>query len=631
MRKIYLSLLIAFFAISVNAQAPKTIEKPENVSTINRNIFDYVPASPVIARPASQQRIYAKQTYPPVLVGTTLNDHQSNAAVYRRIKTFSGNEISVVWMTSSDGPLTSYGGRGTGYNHFAAGAWGAVGSSRIEPYRAGYPCLDFSSVMNKEVVFSHKIDTSGKSGGLLFTNNLGIGGSIWTSQVVLDTPSITTHPSALWPRIAISGNYIHVIASYTPPTGSGPQTDTVIMNGVRSPTVYSRYNISTSTWEVKNSTLPGYNSTRWYDGNADSYSIDANGTNVAILMGGLSNDISFWKSTDNGHTWTNKIIDSFPVPAYKYDNTDFDTTYVSDGAMNVMMDGTGKAHCFWGRGRVLHNSGTQANSISYFPSQNAVDYWYEGRPDSIKGQIGYSPDVNGDGLYDPGTIDAGSRYGNLSAVTMPYATVDGSGNIFLIYSGLTEGDQNGQKECYRDVYCVYSTNNGVTWSTPRDLTAQFGLQSEEMFASTPQILGSKLQMTYMQSDQVGFYSSSNTTGNPNKTGTFNIMYAEIPLADIIQNSVGINTVTANDLFTINQNFPNPFRGSTTIPVNLKTNSDVNISVMNVVGQTVFVQKFEKAQPGINNFSMDLSNLKAGVYFYTVEVQGYKSSSRMVIE
>ncbi|MFI5222617.1 MAG: T9SS type A sorting domain-containing protein, partial [Bacteroidia bacterium] len=516
-------------------------------------------------------------------------------------------------------------GRGTGYNNFNGTSWGQVTNNRIEQYRAGYPALDYSSVLNKEIIFSHKIDTASRSGGLLFNTNMTLGSSTWSAQVVLDTPSVTTHCSVLWPRIAVSGNYIHVIGAYTSPTALQP--DSVIMSNVREPNVYSRYNIATSSWEVKNTTLPYYNGTRWYSGSTDAYSIDAQGSNVAILIGGLTNDISFWKSTDNGTTWSYKIIDSFSVAAFNY--TGFlDTTICSDGSVNVKLDASGKAHCFWGRAKVVQS--TTPGSISLYLAQNAIDYWYEGRGGAVTPQIAYCPDLNNNGQFDPGTIDGTSRYGNLSACTMPAATMDSAGNIFLVYSGLTEDDIDGSGHSFRDVFCVYSINNGLTWSAPRDLTGQFGANEEQMFASVPQSITNNLQLTYMESTQVGFYNSSSTNGNPSKTGSFDIIYTEIPVADIINNVVGIED-TKNEQFTLSQNFPNPFKGTTTFPVTLNSSSDVSITVMNVMGQVVSTNKFEKASSGVHNFEIDLSNLNSGVYFYTVESNGYKMTKRMMVD
>lgn len=603
-----------------------------------QKVQDYTPASPVIATnkkaTTTPTNYFGKTTVPPVKVGQTENDRQANSSIYRRIITYPGNKISIAWMTSSDGPTNGYLSRGTGYNSFDGSSWGSVSEARIEQNRAGYPCLDYSSTLNKEIVFSHRIDTNSKSGGLIFSQNLSVGSSSWAGQIVLDTPSVTTHSSILWPRSATSGNYIHVLGNYSVPSASQP--DSVIISGVRQPTVYSRYNTATSTWEVKNITLPGYNGTRWYAGQGDGYSIDAVGNTVAILMGSYYNDLTLWKSGDNGHTWTQTIIDSFPFPAYNstqpFPGTHLnDTITTCDGTINVKLDQSGKAHCFWGRMKIAWNQTGSTPGVGFFlGNNNAIDYWYEGRPTIITGQIGFAPDTAGTpNIQLLGAIDAHSRYGVSGLATMPYASTDTAGNIFLVYSGLAVGDDDGNNAFFRDIFCVYSSNGGVTWSAPLNLTKQFGLNVEQMFASTAQNITNKLHITYMQSNFVGFYGSG-SNGNNNKAGPFDIMYWSIPTADIMNGKVGINEVQ-NELFTLDQNYPNPFNGTTTVPVTLKKTTDVKINVINIVGQTVYSQNFDKAQAGINKFSIDLTHLNSGVYFYTVEAEGYKVTKRMIVE
>jgi hypothetical protein len=82
---------------------------------------------------------------------------------------------------------------------------------------------------------------------------------------------------------------------------------------------------------------------------------------------------------------------------------------------------------------------------------------------------------------------------------------------------------------------------------------------------------------------------------------------------------------------MDQNFPNPFKGITSIPVKLNVSTDVTINIVNLVGQNVYSNKYTKATSGVNNFQVDLSNLNSGVYFYTVEAEGYKITKRMMVE
>lgn len=622
MKKLYLAGLLSL-GIAVNAQqaskAP-TVKGDKALPAVNVKKTDYDVPSPV--RVSDNTRTprqngygkYARWTN----VGSTFFDRQTNSSVYRRILAYPDGKVSVNWTTSSDNNVNNFLGRGSGYNHFDGTAWGPVTKNRIEPFRAGYPNMDYNGAT--EIIMSHRVDTNSRSGGLIYNTNGAIGSTTWTSNVVL--PPATNQPSVLWPRTVVSGDYMHVLANYTAPAAG--QTDSVKVAGVRGPTVYSRYKFSTSTWEVSNITLPGYDSTRWYDGGADGYAIDANGANVAVMLGGSTSDITLWKSADNGMNWTSTIIDSFPIPAFNDQDVILDTPRVCDGSMSVKVDATGKAHCFWGRLRVL-NATAGDNTFSVFLGTNAIDYWYEGRPDSIV-VVGAALDNNNDGTLNIGTIDSRSRYGNAGAATMPYAVMGANGTIYLIYSALTEDDLDPQGAAYRDIYITTSKDNGATWDNIQNLTATMGSFEEQMFGSAA-VANGNLHLTFMESDVVGFYSS---TDNANKTGPFDIVYYSIPLADIDAGKVGLNESVNNNLFTTGANYPNPFNKSTIIPVTLTQKADVTVTVMNVLGEVVYTNTYNNTSAGVNELEVS-GNFKSGFYFYNVEAGGFKTSGKMLAE
>jgi len=617
MKNLYLIGLLSL-GMSVHAQNQKFPAAKTNALPAANKKTDYVAPSPVKVnnKPATPQSGYGK-TAAWVKVGTTNFDRQTNSSVYRRILSHANGKVSVIWTTSTDGPANSYLGRGTGYNHFDGTTWGTVSPLRIEAQRAGYPNFDFNGTT--EIVMSHRVDTNGKSGGLLYNTNGAVGSTTWATTSVLTEASATT-PTVLWPRTVISGNYMHVLANYT--SASTSQPDTVKKAGVKNPTVYSRYNFSNSTWEITNITLPGYDSTRWFQGGADGYAMDANGANVAIIMGGTSDDITLWKSSDNGDNWTSTIIDSFPVPAFNDQATILDTPQVCDGSLAIKVDGTGKAHCFWGRLRVLNTTANDGTS-SVFLGTNSIDYWYEGRPDSIV-SVGGAVDANNNGSLDVGSIDERSRYGNAGVATMPYV-VTNNGDIYVIFSALAEDDLDPQGAAFRDVFVTFSKDNGATWSGIQNLTSIMGFNKEQMFASAA-IGNGNMHLTFMESDAVGFFDATN---NGNKTGPFDITYYSIPLSQIDDMKVGLNEAT-NDLFSINQNYPNPFNNSTIIPVKLTAKADVTVTVTNMVGQVVYTNTFANTPSGVNGLEIS-DSFKPGVYFYNVEAGGYKATGKMIAQ
>jgi hypothetical protein len=623
MKKIY---LVAFSAISTFAFAQKPVlpQGPQTARQAERS-HDVTPQTPVKTGTPTNftQKSLGKKAFAQK-IGETQNDQQTNASIYKRVVLHTGGKVSVTWTTSAD--AAPYATRGAGYNHFDGTSWGPVSSQRIEPERCGFPSIDYSPNTNEELIISHIVKAgTGNAGGLRFNRKTGLGAGNWNSSVVLDT--VASLPGVLWPRTAVSGDNLYIFASYT--DSSSGQPGRVVMDGIRTPQVFSHYKFSTNEWVAKNILLPGYDKERVYSGGGDNYSIDAKGSNVAILIGGLTDDVSLWKSSDAGLTWTKTIIDSFPVPAYDY-KVLVDTSNTNDGGVHVTLDASGKAHCFWARARVLDNNIDDA-SITYFPGQNAILYWQEGWTTNEDRVIAGMPDENNNNTMDLADSwnDAGARYGNHSIATMPSAAIGPDGVIYLAYSALTEDDISADSKNFRDVYMTHSKDGGNTWSDILNCTSFLGFNLEQIFASLAKDVDGSVHMTFMQKASIGRYDATN---NPGATGPYDIVYMKIDTASIHNGSfTSINDVNKNDLFTVNQNYPNPFTAITNVPVNFKRSTDVTVRIMDLAGKEVFVNNFNNVSAGASTLEINASGLSSGLYLYSIEAEGFKVSRRMIVE
>lgn len=70
-------------------------------------------------------------------------------------------------------------------------------------------------------------------------------------------------------------------------------------------------------------------------------------------------------------------------------------------------------------------------------------------------------------------------------------------------------------------------------------------------------------------------------------------------------------------FSIEQNFPNPFNPKTTIRFSLLKDEKINLSIKNILGQTVLIAIDEKINRGVHEITVDLGNLPSGNYFYSI--------------
>lgn len=83
--------------------------------------------------------------------------------------------------------------------------------------------------------------------------------------------------------------------------------------------------------------------------------------------------------------------------------------------------------------------------------------------------------------------------------------------------------------------------------------------------------------------------------------------------------------------SVSQNYPNPFSTTSTINVTTEKRASVSLKVVNMVGQTVYTADKGEVPAGKKQFTIDASNLKAGVYFYTVTVNEEKVTKKMIVE
>ena len=70
-----------------------------------------------------------------------------------------------------------------------------------------------------------------------------------------------------------------------------------------------------------------------------------------------------------------------------------------------------------------------------------------------------------------------------------------------------------------------------------------------------------------------------------------------------------------DNFSLKHNYPNPFNPSTTIEFSIKENSNVNLSIYNLLGQKVSTMINQPMSAGFHSVQFNANNLSSGIYFY----------------
>ncbi|MFA6261509.1 MAG: T9SS type A sorting domain-containing protein [Bacteroidia bacterium] len=631
MKKFYLLGLLGFSAMAL-AQTPSQSNATGKATIRATRAVEREIPSPVIESTYAQSKIknqkFGKTAGGTVnmKIGTTMFVNQTGNATYRRTNAYSDGKVSVTWTTTNDNGTNGFLSRGSGYNSYNGTTWSSSPNSspRIETFRTGFPCM-VATPDNKEIVIAHRIDTNGLSQGLAVSTNTGIGSGTWSTTTVLQ-PAPQTQ-AMLWPRAAVSGDYMIVLANYQDSTANQPIK--VVKNGVESPLVYSRYKFSTGTWVDEDMTFPNYDYDLFVEGSPDVYSIDAKGNDVAVVAGYYFSNLVLWKSADNGATWTMKILDSFPVPHYRYDKDSLPVTAVSNGSCHVLVDNAGKAHVFSGMARI-QDSILGDGFFTYTYSRiiggvnDAILYWSEYNPDSSLRIIASAMPIAGDSSVAAGSFTEATRRYGISNSTYPSAGIDAEGKIFLTYSALTPTDvtADGTNANYRDILVTYSTDNGTNWATPQNITQHLGTNIEQVYPTIAKFVNDRIHVSYLGKALPG------NSVPASSTDVFDINYLTVPVAQILGNTVGMLENEAP--FTIAQNYPNPFHGSTNIDVHFNRSTSATITVTDIMGKVITSETYDQIPAGKSNIELHVGEIPAGVYLYSIEADGFKTTQRMMV-
>lgn len=119
--------------------------------------------------------------------------------------------------------------------------------------------------------------------------------------------------------------------------------------------------------------------------------------------------------------------------------------------------------------------------------------------------------------------------------------------------------------------------------------------------------------------------------------TANLNFGAVPAADTdlpLKAACATETTTAihENLSSVNNSFiyPNPAKNSATLSVYLIDNSNVDVTVSNMVGQIVSTSSAEGVA-GENNVNVNINGLSKGIYMVTVKVENATSTKKLIVE
>lgn len=534
-------------------------------------------------------------------IGSTVYDLQTNASLCSRIVNYSDQTVGAAWTYGTAAP--AFDNRGTGYNYMnAASEWRAVPAAREEAtVRTGWPNI-VKVGSTAELILSHQ----GTTNTVHVLRRATKGGTTWDTDADVAL-------SGLWPRVAVSGNTVHVITCGNP--------DVSPVAGLTSPLYYHRSTDGGVTWSITDQIIPALDSSLNYGFSADGYSIDASGNTVAILVTDDYNPTFLIKSTDGGNTWTRtNIIDpglgkysTVAAGSISDVNGDMiaDTISNSDASGAVIIDGNGVVHAFFGLMRYLDDDPAADANSSFFPGTNGLAYWRDDNPsqiDTITGAL----DIDGSGVL----LDDYAAQENLalyyqSLSSWPSVGIDASGTLYLAYSAVMETLNDGMDpfQFYRQIYIMKSADGGNTWDAPYHIPTQFQF-GEYIFASINRNIENNVIHIVCQRD-----GSPGLTvrGDEDPAGDNEILYFQIPTS--LPGDLSVEDIKVNNMVAV---YPNPAVSNANVSINASAAAEGTLQVIDITGKTVMMSNLN-LNAGYNNINIDVQNLSTGIYSVNVSI------------
>lgn len=609
-------------------------------------------------------------------LGSTFYDCQTNGSMSQRMIAHNDGSISAVWTTCGSTAAS----RGTGYNYFNGNYWANSTSStdRIENTRTGWGTI--TCVGDAEIVASHN-----GSNALVISICPQKGSQEWTYST-LQGPSISgptgTSTALLWPMLASSGNYVHLIACTESDSG-------FYYNGINTCLVYYRgtYDAASHTINWENPRVVGNVTADEYSRfSGDSYAITAKGSNVAIVaMPSSTMDAFLWKSTDNGVNFTKTV---FLESAIK--NGDLtamlDTNlYVSDGICAVALDDDGMAHIAFGAYLVVSEVAT-GDSWYWYPGIGELVYWNESKSPILynNDDMYMQPDVlrnNGCTVIERFNLDCDESLWGLSSwgsdnfpsygagsVSFPQLVAE-NGKVYMTFCQILEFPfiDATNEMYYRGVFATKSTDNGQTFGDyswlsynkdctymtswelfPMDSTTTYNDVSEYIYnegesvypAVAPKLVNGRIVMSWQQDYNAGSEIKEMSSAMCQEESSIIYFAMDADSIGIFNNTnevcqglwvdnVNPNSISNRVISGIKM-YPNPASESVNIAFTSEEADDAAITVRNLMGQTVYTQAYGVSE-GNNLVNIPVKDFANGIYMVTVQTSKGISTQKLVVK
>jgi hypothetical protein len=115
-----------------------------------------------------------------------------------------------------------------------------------------------------------------------------------------------------------------------------------------------------------------------------------------------------------------------------------------------------------------------------------------------------------------------------------------------------------------------------------------------------------------------------------KFGKYQYRLKQINTDGTFEYSKVVEVVVNRPLNLFAKNYPNPFNPTTKIVFELPVNSNVNLSIYNLIGQKVATLVDEQLEPGVFERNFNADNMPSGIYIYVLKTGTTSITSKMLL-
>jgi hypothetical protein len=323
-----------------------------------------------------------------------------------------------------------------------------------------------------------------------------------------------------------------------------------------------------------------------------------------------------YKTTDGGNSWTGPInIDLKPLvdPILKNPAGKYTTAFELD----VIVDANGNPHIVTS----VHAAATPWTVSTVSGQWGMFEIYSENAGTSWKAHLLEKP-MSFRKIYTSGTEQ-------LYEDNHPQAssTLDGTKLFFswfvtdtLVFPTL--------ENLYPDMKSVGYNVLTKKWTDIKDFTKGTDAYGAVTFGNVSQWVFNNTMGTY---ELPAAYQVLSPSGSPDILQPVQFKYikgAVFTDAEFVLSSI---REQENELFSLTQNYPNPFHSATAIDLQLKKASNVTVSVYNLMGQQLIGDPMKHLPAGSYTLNIDGSNLQPGIYFYIIKIDEILVTRKMIVE